>query len=890
MKNKYYCFFSILIISLFFNSYNTLAQENWKNIIDQHRQENNAIKSISSNDLTWEVISSSETKGTDNIVNIYGQQTLNGIPIFKAVSAYTIKNKKVLSFEESFLNLSDFVKRKNKGITKRMAILSLINKLKINQKSIALKEELSPNEAMFTSQNSKEPIRIKLYYLRSGDNILELVWKVELYDQDQNHWWSALVNSTTGEIEFLNDWVLNCTFPNSISRKNTYLSTPNDTFFRANSLLSGEQYRVFPLPLMSPAEGESQLITEPQNLTASPFGWHDTNGADGAEYTITRGNNVWAYEDLDGSGGSEGDSPNGGSSLNFDFPFELNQNPREYLDASTTNLFYINNKIHDITFVNGFDEASGNFQTRNYSGDGVQGDYVNAISQHGSALNNATFATPPDGISPRMRMFIWSAPGPPGDVLTVTSPSSIAGNYSGVPAAIGRPLSTSPIEERIVLVRDNNSSFSSTDENDGCDNILNSGDISGNIALMRRGACDFDEKIKKAQNAGAKAVIIVNNVDGTPVTINGDDTTIFIPSVMINREQGEAIIDILKTGATVNGILQNQGPFQKDGSLDNGIILHEYTHGISNRLTGGPLDSDCLVPCTERDSNGNCISNSYTEQMGEGWSDYFSLLLTLKSEDSANDARLIGSYILSDERTDEEIGLRPFPYSRDLSINPLTYDDTNDASLLSAPHGVGTVWASVLWDLTWDLIDFYGFDPDIYTGNGGNNIALKLIIQGMKMQPCQPGFIDGRDAILAADEALYEGKHKCIIYNTFARRGMVVNPRQGESTSRFDQIENFEVPPEYSENCVLSLKDLEKNANTFNIYPNPSNGQFEIYLNENYGEGVVKVYSLNGKMLFERKNTLEGVLNFDISSLSSGTYIINIKGRNINISRKLLIN
>ncbi len=76
--------------------------------------------------------------------------------------------------------------------------------------------------------------------------------------------------------------------------------------------------------------------------------------------------------------------------------------------------------------------------------------------------------------------------------------------------------------------------------------------------------------------------------------------------------------------------------------------------------------------------------------------------------------------------------------------------DTNNAASISSPHGIGTVWATILWDMTWAFIDDYGFDDDIYNGTGGNNIALQLVMDGLKLQPCGTGFVDGRDAILAA--------------------------------------------------------------------------------------------------------------------------------------------
>jgi hypothetical protein len=67
-----------------------------------------------------------------------------------------------------------------------------------------------------------------------------------------------------------------------------------------------------------------------------------------------------------------------------------------------------------------------------------------------------------------------------------------------------------------------------------------------------------------------------------------------------------------------------------------------------------------------------------------------------------------------------------------------------------------------------------GFNPDIYGAwnTGGNNLANQLIMDGMKLQPCSPGFVDGRNAILAADQALTGGANQCIIWKAFAKRGL----------------------------------------------------------------------------------------------------------------------
>jgi extracellular elastinolytic metalloproteinase len=145
-------------------------------------------------------------------------------------------------------------------------------------------------------------------------------------------------------------------------------------------------------------------------------------------------------------------------------------------------------------------------------------------------------------------------------------------------------------------------------------------------------------------------------------------------------------------------------------------------------------------------------------------------------------------------------GLRPRPYSRNMGIQPFTYDriKTNSwitGGSLSAPHGIGHGWAAVLWDLTWNLIDRHGFNPNLYDAwdTGGNNLALQLVVDGLKIQGCGPGFVVGRDAIIAADRALTGGENACILWSAFARRGLGFSAVQG-TTNRDDNTEAFDVP------------------------------------------------------------------------------------------------
>ncbi len=234
-----------------------------------------------------------------------------------------------------------------------------------------------------------------------------------------------------------------------------------------------------------------------------------------------------------------------------------------------------------------------------------------------------------------------------------------------------------------------------------------------------------------------------------------------------------------------------------DGDIDNGIITHEFGHGISNRLTGGP-------------SNTSCLSNY--EQAGEGWSDYFALMTTTnwataKTTDGTK-KRPVGTYVMN--QTLSGAGIREFPYTTDMNINFHTYVNVGDVAghpgttstgviipNSTEIHYIGEVWCSALWDMTWNIIQQVGYiNPNIYdaNGGGGNNIALNLVMQGLKFQKCSPGFLDSRNAILKADSVLYGNMYHCAIWNAFGRRGMGYNAIQGLSTKTTDQTEDFEVP------------------------------------------------------------------------------------------------
>ena len=400
----------------------------------------------------------------------------------------------------------------------------------------------------------------------------------------------------------------------------------------------------------------------------------------GAARTTTISNNVSAQEDRDGDDAG-GFRPTAGAGEDFTFVLDLTLDP-SVEDATTqnqssaiVNLFYWNNRLHDIYYRLGFDENAGNFQTDNFGLGGSDDDAVFADAQDnrdGGKLCNANFQTPDDGTAPRMQMF-------------------------------------------------------------QCDN-------------------------------------------STP---------------------------------------------ERDGDLENLVIIHEYTHGVSNRLI-----TDLMV--------------TQGKGMGEGWSDFFGLAITSEADDDLTLAYPRGQWFYNNVN-----GNRSSPYSTDLSIYPRTYSDLNDASSCSVKvcsndatmscdeddecgggntcdktscsfqfdceppattisqgpcvasvHRSGEIWANALWSGRANLVWKLGFAV-------GGQTMLQVVVDGMKETPDDPDMLDARDGILMADQATYGGVNTCLLWDGFARMGLGFSALSLGSGD-INVLEAFDTPSTCTPNIQLN--------------------------------------------------------------------------------------
>ena len=184
-------------------------------------------------------------------------------------------------------------------------------------------------------------------------------------------------------------------------------------------------------------------------------------------------------------------------------------------------------------------------------------------------------------------------------------------------------------------------------------------------------------------------------------------------------------------------------------AMNGDTVAHEYSHGLSNRLVGG----------------GEMGEGEQTGALGEGWSDAIATSMW-------NDP-VYGEFNNGRAAT----GIRRVAYNN----SHLTYADLCDDGTCSV-HADGEIWATAMWDMRTALVGAYGYAT-------GKQRHEQLMVDGMKLTPSTPDFLDARDGILAADRANHGGANQCLLWGVFARRGMgasATSPSQTQANPATD--------------------------------------------------------------------------------------------------------
>ncbi|KAJ7663453.1 Fungalysin metallopeptidase-domain-containing protein [Mycena rosella] len=477
----------------------------------------------------------------------YAKQVINGIPVANAVANVAF-------------NTDDLVVAIGSSFVKPTTVAP-------SEATISFDDAKATAEAALDGTYLTE-IPSTLEYFAKDDGSAVLVHALQVRNEAAGTWYNAFVDAHTNALVSVTDYVA----------KASYLVLP----ITKETLLEG-----------------FETVVDPADPLASPDGWH----SDGTTNTTdTSGNNVLTYKTS-----TTNTTPESDDGLVFSYPQSASTAPTTTanVNAARVNNFYLCNSIHDITYRYGFTEAAFNFQNNNFGLGGKGADRVTASIQDSAGTNNADFATPPDGQSGHMRMYLF----------TSTTPN-------------------------------------------------------------------------------------------------------------------------------------------RDGALENDVPVHENTHGVTNRLTGG--------------GTGACLQTTEAGGMGEGWSD--AMADWTEKTSAAVPDYVMGAYIIN-----SAAGIRTHPYSTSATVNPLTYASVGT---LNEVHNIGEVWANLLHNVYAALVGAHGWSAESRTnpdGTEGNIVYMHLFIDSLPLQPCNPTFLTARNAWLQADVNRYAGANRCLLWKTFASKGLGVN-------------------------------------------------------------------------------------------------------------------
>ena len=311
----------------------------------------------------------------------------------------------------------------------------------------------------------------------------------------------------------------------------------------------------------------------------------------------------------------------------------------------------------------------------------------------------------------------------------------------------------------------------------------------------------------------------------------------------------------------------------RDSALDAEVILHEYTHGLTTRRVGGGIG----------------ITASQSLGLGEGWSDFYALSLLSKPGDDVDANYPFGgysSYLRGGLDQNYYFGIRRYPYSTDMTKNPLTLRDIDPSQTTGHPgipvspvpgnfgasevHCQGEVWCSALWEVRANLIRKLG-QP------AGNQLMLQLVTDALNLTPGNPTFLQARDAILQADQISHAGTNQTEIWMGFAKRGLGFSASCPSSATTFGVQEAFDLPDELGVSPVMPL-----------VSSGPGGGPFSpatlTYSLSNLGAKPLSWLVLNTNAWLTFSNTsgtlaagspsfpLTGFINSSAAGLADGIY------------------
>ncbi len=331
------------------------------------------------------------------------QQRVAGVAVFEGVfTAHTTERGELVSVVSHFV--SDAARTALLAKQNRGPRLTAADALRLAAENLSV--ALAPAEVnsaaaafgveqkqSFTARGFVGESTAELVWLPMNKDELRLCWNVVLKPRARGETFRVLVDAASGDV-----LLRRCL--------TAYLTNSTYRVFTSDSPSPFSPGHPTPLTNQPALTSRTLLTLAALNTNASPASWIATN------VNETLGNNVDAHRDTIDDDAPDLPRPQGSPHHVFDFPLDLAQAPSTYGSASVVQLFYWCNWMHDKLYDLGFTEAAGNFQVNNFGRGGAGGDPVLADAQDGGGFNNANMNTLPDGIPPRMQMYVFNGPNP----------------------------------------------------------------------------------------------------------------------------------------------------------------------------------------------------------------------------------------------------------------------------------------------------------------------------------------------------------------------------------------------------------------------------------------------------------------------------------------------
>jgi extracellular elastinolytic metalloproteinase len=218
------------------------------------------------------------------------------------------------------------------------------------------------------------------------------------------------------------------------------------------------------------------------------------------------------------------------------------------------------------------------------------------------------------------------------------------------------------------------------------------------------------------------------------------------------------------------------------------ITFHEMGHYITNRLV----------------ANASGLGNPQGGAMGEGWGDFFAACMTSQANDNfASGTFAVGGWtdITPSFKDNYYFSIRRYPYSADMTKNPLTFKHISANIVLPVGpqmnpnaggpnqelHNAGEIWCCALWEVFVNLVAAHGHAD-------AEKRMLRYVIGGLKLTPANPTFMQARNGIVSAASAL-DAADVPLVWRGFAKRGMGKNAVAPPASSvKFTEVvENFDI-------------------------------------------------------------------------------------------------